>query len=135
MSRSKFVRILLKPQRLLVVLTLGGLVSGTALGACEDPAPETLPVPTNLIHPASASFAAPIVLSWDDVWTGCGGYEVQFRRAGALTWTSIELTGGNAVEINIELPDGTVNNPTAYSLRVRSFWGSGNDTRRFFRMV
>ncbi len=131
MIRSRFLRIFLKPEHLMVPLMLAGPVSGTALGECEEPAPETLPIPTNLTHAASSSFGTPIVLGWDDVWTGCGGYEVEFRRAGELTWTSIELASGNLVEINIPLPDGTVTNPTAYSLRVRSFWGSGNDTRRF----
>lgn len=75
------------------------------------------------------------MLVWNDAWTGCGGYEVQFRRAGVLIWNSIELGSVDTVEIIIPLLDGTVNDPPAYAFRVRLFWGFGNDTKRFLRMV
>ena len=70
-------------------------------------------------------------MGWDDVWTGCGGYEAEFRRAGSAAWTRIEIFSDSSVEINLPLPFGPVNDPTNYALRVRSFWGLRNDTRQF----
>ena len=93
----------------------------TTGGSCETETPSTLPVPTNLTNPSTGTFGDSFGLSWDDIWTGCGGYEAEFRRAGSAAWTRIEIFSGSSVEINIPLPFGPVDDPTGYALRVRSF--------------
>jgi len=110
---------------------IGNIAIFTPAGGCETETPSTLPVPTNLTNPSTGIFGDPFALGWDDVWTGCGGYEVEFRRAGSAAWTRIEIFSGSSVEINLLLPFGPVNDPTNYALRVRSFWGLRNDTCQF----
>ena len=103
----------------------------TSTGGCGTLPPPMLPIPTGLMNTANGSFGTPFTLNWNHVWTGCGGYEVQYRRGATSTFVSTEVTGGGTVQITIPLPPGAVNNPTSYALRVRSFWGSGNDTKQF----
>ena len=99
---------------------------------CSTPAPNTLPVPTNLMNPANGSFGTAFTLSWNRVWTGCGGYEVQWRPAGVFTWASTTIStsqcSGSTCSTQISIP---ASNSKSHALRVRSFWGQGGDTRQF----
>lgn len=101
------------------------------LEGCSTPAADPMPVPTNLENPDTAFFGTPFVATWDHVWTGCGGYEFEYRRAATNTWISTDVASGNQVSITIALPGGTVNDPTSYELRVRSYWGTDNDTKQY----
>ena len=98
---------------------------------CSTSAADPMPVPTGLSNPVNGTFDQTFTLSWDHVWTGCGGYEVGYRRAATSTWVTIDVVSGSSADITIELPSGSVNDPTSYEIRVRSYWGSGSDTREY----
>jgi len=98
---------------------------------CSTPPADPMPVPTSLANPDSSYFEASFTASWDHVWTGCGGYEFEYRRAATSTWITTNVASGSEVEITIPLPEGQVNDPTSYELRVRSYWGTGSDVKEY----
>lgn len=99
--------------------------------ACSFPPLTPMPVPTNFTSPDSATFGVPFPVSWTHVWTGCGGYEFEYRRAGTNTWLMVKVVSGSSASITIELPSPPVNNPTSYEIRVRSYWGGDCDAKVF----
>ena len=101
--------------------------------ACSTPAPNVLPIPTNISSPNNGTFGVPFTFSWDHVWTGCGGYEAEWRPPGVFTWTTTEVstdacTGLSRCSVEITIPSS---GGMSHALRVRSFWGAGNDQREF----
>ena len=102
---------------------------GTCYADCEGDPPGSMPVPTGLSNPSDGTFGEPFTPSWDHVWTGCGGYEFQYRRAGFDEWVTVNAPSGSTVDVTIRRPDGSIFDPTSYELRVRSYWGSGCDER------
>lgn len=96
---------------------------------CETEPLDPMPIPTNFITPSSAYYEEPFSASWDHVWTGCGGYEIEFRRVGEESWKSRKVASGSSTDVVIRLPDGDVIIPTLFELRVRAYWGEGCDER------
>jgi hypothetical protein len=96
---------------------------------CESSAQIPMPVPTNFSNPSEACFEEPFNSSWSHVWTGCGGYELEYRRLGTAAWTTVKVGSGSSADIVIRRPDEPINDSTPYELRVKSFWGVGCDER------
>lgn len=96
---------------------------------CETGPAEPMPVPTGYSTPGIAYFEEPFLTSWDHVWTGCGGYEFEYRRVGSGDWHTIKVGSGSSAEIVIRMPDDPIETPANYELRVRSYWGVGCDER------
>lgn len=106
----------------------GDDVSGPSDG-CSTSAEDPMPVPINLTNPDTAYFDESFTATWDHVWTGCGGYEFEYRRAATTNWVKTNVPSGCQLNITIPKPSPPVNNPTSYELRARSYWGSGNDVK------
>jgi len=88
-----------------------------------------MPIPTSFITPSIAYYEEPFSASWDHVWTGCGGYEIEFRQVGEESWKRRKVASGSSTDVVIRLPDGDVTIPTLFELRVRAYWGEGCDER------
>lgn len=87
--------------------------------------------PNGFTSPATGFFGNAFTASWSHVWTGCGGYEFEYRRAGYEVWYVLDVASGSSVDVKIMRPDGSIYDPTSYELRVRAYWGGGCDERRY----
>lgn len=96
---------------------------------CTTQPKDPLPIPTNLTNPDTAYFDEPFTVSWDHVWTGCGGYEFEYRRAATSIWGTVDVSSGSETDVTILKPSPPVNNPTSYEIRVRSYWESSENDR------
>lgn len=92
---------------------------------CATPPADPMPVPDGLIFPQELYFDEPFVLSWDNVWTGCGGYELWFDcNTGLMTF---DIVGGSETTITVPRPGCEVR--TNCMLILRSYWGGTCDDR------
>jgi len=96
---------------------------------CETVPAEPMPVPTGFSTPGIVYFEEPFSASWNHVWTGCGGYEFEYRQADGGDWSRVKVASGSSADIVIRMPDDPIEIPALYELRVRSYWGVGCDER------
>ena len=92
---------------------------------CTTPPTDPMPTPTGLVLPDSIYFGEPFELHWDDVWTGCGGYEISFDYQGAFE--TFDVASGSATTITIPRPG--CETVSECVILLRSYWGGTCDDR------